>query len=148
MRLIIQRVKKAIVTDRDKRMLVGEIGNGLFVLIGIKKGDSKKEADYLAEKLIKLRVMSDRNEKMNLSIRDVKEEILVVSQFTLYGETKGQNRPSFINAENPEKAEQLYDYFIEKLRELNIKVKTGSFGNYMEITPILDGPVTIIVDSK
>lgn len=148
MRLVIQRVKKAKVTDRDKKMLVGEIGNGLFVLIGIKKGDSKKEADYLAEKLIKLRVMSDRNEKMNLSIRDVKEEILVVSQFTLYGETKGQNRPSFINAENPEKAEQLYDYFIEKLRELNIKVKTGSFGNYMEITPILDGPVTIIVDSK
>jgi len=148
MRLVIQRVKKAKVTDRDKKMLVGEIGNGLFVLVGIKKGDSKKEASYLVEKLIKLRVMSDRNEKMNLSIRDVKGEILVVSQFTLYGDTRGQNRPSFINAENPEKAEQLYDYFIEKLRELNIKVKTGSFGNYMEITPILDGPVTIIVDSK
>lgn len=148
MRLVIQRVKKAKVTDRNKRMVVGEIGNGLFVLVGIKKGDSKKEASYLVEKLSKLRIMSDRNEKMNLSIRDVKGEILVVSQFTLYGDTRGQNRPSFINAENPEKAKQLYDYFIEKLRELNIKVKTGSFGNYMEITPILDGPVTIIVDSK
>ena len=148
MRLIIQRVKKAKVTDRNKKMLVGEIGNGLFVLMGIKKGDSKKEADYLVEKLSKLRIMSDRNEKMNLSIRDVKGEILVVSQFTLYGDTRGQNRPSFINAENSEKAKQLYDYFIQRLRKLDIEVKTGSFGNYMEITSILDGPVTIIVDSK
>ncbi len=148
MRLIIQRVKKAKVTDRNKKMLVGEIGNGLFVLMGIKKGDSKKEADYLVEKLSKLRIMSDRNEKMNLSIRDVKGEILVVSQFTLYGDTRGQNRPSFINAEDPEKAKQLYDYFIQRLRKLDIEVKTGSFGNYMEITSILDGPVTIIVDSK
>ena len=148
MRLIIQRVKEAKVLDREKKEVTGQITNGLFVLLGIKKGDSEKEADYLVEKLIKLRIMSDKLEKMNLSIKDVKAEILVVSQFTLYGETKGQNRPSFINAEEPIKAKKLYDYFIKRLKSLEIKVETGSFGNYMEITSVLDGPVTIIIDSN
>jgi D-tyrosyl-tRNA(Tyr) deacylase len=148
MRIIIQRVKEAKVLDRDKKTVVGQIKSGLLVLLGIKKGDTKKEVDYLTEKLSKLRIMSDENEKMNLSIKDVNGEILVVSQFTLYGDTKGQNRPSFINAEEPEKARELYDYFIDVLKGKEIKVEKGSFGNYMEIISVLDGPVTIIIDSN
>jgi len=104
MRVIIQRVKKSEVFDKDQKRVVGQIKSGLLVLLGIKKGDSKKEADYLVEKISKLRIMSDENQKMNLSIKDVNGEIMLVSQFTLYGETKGQNRPSFINAEEPKKA--------------------------------------------
>ena len=147
MRLVIQRVKEAKVLDRDKNEVVGQIKSGLLVLLGIKKGDSKKEVDYLTEKLTKLRIMSDENEKMNLSIKDVKAEVLIVSQFTLYGDTKGQNRPSFINAEDPDKAKELYEYFIERLKSFDIKVETGSFGNYMEIASVLDGPVTIILEN-
>ena len=146
MRVIIQRVKKSEVFDKDQKRVVGQIKSGLLVLLGIKKGDSKKEADYLVEKISKLRVMSDENQKMNLSIKDVNGEILLVSQFTLYGETKGQNRPSFINAEEPKKAKDLYDYFLKKLSEKEIKVEKGSFGNYMEISSVLDGPVTIILE--
>lgn len=147
MRIIIQRVKEAKVLDRDKKIVSGQIKNGLFVLLGIKKGDTKKEVDYLTEKISKLRIMSDENKKMNLSIKDVNGSILVVSQFTLYGDTKGQNRPSFINAEEPGKAKELYNYFIERLKSFEIKVETGSFGNYMEITSVLDGPVTIILEN-
>jgi len=148
MRVIIQRVKKSEVFDKDQKRVVGQIKSGLLVLLGIKKGDSKKEADYLVEKISKLRIMSDENQKMNLSIKDVNGEIMLVSQFTLYGETKGQNRPSFINAEEPKKAKDLYDYFLKKLSEKEIKVEEGSFGNYMEISSVLDGPVTIIIDSN
>lgn len=148
MRIIVQRVKEARVSDRDKRKVTGQIKSGLLVLLGIKKGDTKKEADYLVEKLTKLRIMSDENEKMNLSIKDAEGEILIVSQFTLYGDTKGQNRPSFINAEEPQKAKELYDYFVKKLQEKEIKVEKGSFGNYMEITTVLNGPITIIIDSN
>lgn len=148
MRVIIQRVKKATVLDKDKKEIVGSINEGLLILLGIKKGDSQKEAEYLAEKISKLRIMSDKNGKMNLSIKDVKGEMLAVSQFTLYGDTKGQNRPSFINAEEPQKARKLYDYFIKALEEREIEVEKGSFGNYMEITSVLDGPVTIIIDSN
>jgi len=148
MRVIIQRVEKSKVLDKDQKRIVGQIKSGFLILLGIKKGDSKKEVDYLVEKISKLRIMSDENQKMNLSIKDVDGEILVVSQFTLYGETKGQNRPSFINAENSQKARELYDYFLEELKEKEIKVEKGSFGNYMEITSVLDGPVTIIIDSN
>jgi D-tyrosyl-tRNA(Tyr) deacylase len=147
MRLVIQRVKKAKVINKEKNITTGQIEEGLFVLLGIKKGDTEKEADYLAEKLSKLRIMSDKDKKMNLSIKDVKGEILVVSQFTLYGDVKGQNRPSFIKAEESKKAKQLYEYFIDKLKSLGILVENGSFGNYMEIESTLDGPVTIIIDS-
>ncbi|MBU0997936.1 D-tyrosyl-tRNA(Tyr) deacylase [Patescibacteria group bacterium] len=148
MRVIVQRVKEARVLDINQKKVVGQINNGLLILLGIKKGDSKKEVDYLSEKISKLRIMSDKKGKMNLSIKDVKGEVLVVSQFTLYGETKGQNRPSFINAEEPQKAEELYNYFLEKLKSTGIKVEKGSFGNYMEITSVLDGPVTIIINSN
>ncbi len=142
MRLVVQRVSQASVEVKDK--VVGQIDNGLFVMVGIKRGDSEKEAETLAEKLLKLRVMSDREGKMNLSIKDVKAEVLVVSQFTLYADTSGGNRPSFINAALPEEARKVYDYFVEKLKGKGIKVETGSFGDYMQINAKLDGPVTII----
>jgi D-aminoacyl-tRNA deacylase len=144
MKLVVQRVKKAKVVRVADKKVVGEIGLGLFVLVGFKKGDSEKEVEVLADKLSKLRVMSDENDKMNLSTQDAGGSILVVSQFTLYAETVGGNRPSFINAEEPEKAEKLYELFIASLRAKNFKVETGSFGDYMEIEAVLDGPVTII----
>lgn len=142
--MVVQRVKRAKVIRVKDKKVVGEIGKGLFVLLSVKKGDSFKEADFLAEKLTKLRVMSDSEDKMNLSVVDTKSEVLVVSQFTLHADTKGGNRPSFINAALPDDALKIYNYFIEKLREKNIKVQTGSFGDYMEIEAVLDGPVTII----
>jgi len=167
MRLVVQRVKKAKVLRQaqDKsRETVGEIGKGLFVLVGVKKGDTEKDVELLAAKLSKLRVMSDGEDKrslasqspgkrslasqspskMNLSVADVGGKILVVSQFTLHADTSGGNRPSFINAEDPEKARKLYEFFIASLRAKNIEIETGSFGDYMEIDALMDGPVTII----
>ena len=144
MKIVAQRVKKARVYKAADGETLGEIGEGLFVLVGFKKGDSEKSVEILAEKLFKLRVMSDSEGKMNLSVIDTGSEILVVSQFTLYADTAGGNRPSFIEAEEPEKANKLYKLFIEKLREKGIKVETGGFGDYMQIEATLDGPVTII----
>ncbi len=144
MKLIVQRVNKAKVKKASDGSVTGEIGLGLFVLVGFKKGDTEKEIKELTEKLSKLRVMSDGKEKMNLSVKDVGGSILVVSQFTLYANTKDGNRPSFIDAEEPNKARELYELFIAKLREKEIKVETGSFGDYMKIETELDGPVTII----
>ncbi|KKS18078.1 MAG: D-tyrosyl-tRNA(Tyr) deacylase [Candidatus Woesebacteria bacterium GW2011_GWA1_41_7] len=144
MKLVIQRVEKARVFRESDKKTVGEIGRGLFVLVGFKKGDSEKDVEDLADKLAKLRVMGDDRQKMNLSVKDVGAEILVVSQFTLYADTEGGNRPSFIEAEDPLKAKELYELFIKKLIEKDIKVETGSFGDYMQIEATLDGPVTII----
>ncbi len=147
MKLIVQRVNKAKVLRQaqDKSWeKVGEIDLGLFILVGFKKGDSEKEVEALADKIFKLRIMSDGKEKMNLTVKDVDGSFLVVSQFTLYADTKGGNRPSFISAEEPVKAQKLYNYFIELLKSNNAKVETGSFGDYMKIEAILDGPVTII----
>lgn len=140
MKLVIQRVKLAKVNK-------SKINRGLFILLGIKKGDTKKQVDELVNKIIKLRVMPDESGKMNLSVVDTKSEILLVSQFTLYANTKDGNRPSFIDAEEPQKARELYEYFIEKLKEKNVSVQTGSFGDYMEIESILDGPVTIVIEN-
>jgi D-tyrosyl-tRNA(Tyr) deacylase len=144
MRLVVQRVKKAKVTRVEDKKVAGEIGLGLFVLVGFKKEDTEKDVDILSVKLSKLRVMSDTEDKMNLSVIDKRASILLVSQFTLHADTSGGNRPSFINAEDPEKARKLYELFIEKLKNLGISVETGSFGDHMEIDCILDGPVTII----
>ncbi|KKR90520.1 MAG: D-tyrosyl-tRNA(Tyr) deacylase [Candidatus Woesebacteria bacterium GW2011_GWD1_41_12] len=144
MKLVIQRVEKARVFRESDKKTVGEIGKGLFVLVGFKKGDTEKDVENLADKLVKLRVMGDDRQKMNLSVKDVGAEILVVSQFTLYADTEGGNRPSFIEAEDPLKAKELYELFIKKLIEKDIKVETGSFGDYMQIEATLDGPVTII----
>ena len=143
MRLVIQRVEKAKVVKVDDGSVVGEIGRGLFVLVGFKKGDTEKDAEMLAVKLSKLRVMSDEKDKMNLSVNDVGGKILVVSQFTLYADTGGGNRPSFINAEEPKRAKELYEFFIAKLKEIGLDIQTGSFGDYMKIEAVLDGPVTI-----
>ena len=137
MKLVVQRVKKAKVGK-------AKVGLGLLVLLGVGKGDSKKEAEILADKLSKLRVMADKKGKMNLSIGDVSGEILVVSQFTLHADTLGGNRPSFINAALPDVAKEIYEHFVSQLRGKGLSVKTGTFGSYMEIEAILDGPVTIL----
>ena len=136
MKLVVQRVKTAKVD------IAGEIGAGLFVLVGIKRGDTKEQAKVLAEKLVKLRVMADAEDKMNLPA----ENFLIVSQFTLYADTSGGNRPSFIKAALPADAKEIYEHFVTKLRELGAKVATGSFGNYMKIDAVLDGPVTIVLE--
>lgn len=148
MRLLIQRVNKASVEAGGG--IVGKIDKGLLLLLGIKKGDSPKNMDVLVEKLTKLRVMADKNDKMNLSIVDTNSEVLVVSQFTLYANTKDGNRPSFVDAEEPKKAKKLYEYFVEKLDSLRPggpMAQRGSFGEYMKINAVLDGPVTIILES-
>lgn len=147
MKLIVQRVKSAKVTRQEDNKVVGEIKSGLFLLLGIKKGDTEKQVDELVNKVLKLRVMSDENEKMNLSVQDTKSEILVVSQFTLYANTKDGNRPSFIDAEEPTKANVLYEYMATKLNESGLNIQTGSFGDYMKIETELDGPVTIVLEN-
>lgn len=146
MRLIMQRVDQAEVKNEGK--IVGKIKRGLFVLLGVSKGDKEEDALFLAEKLAKLKVMSDEKGKINLAVKDVEGKVLVVSQFTLYADTKGGNRPSFIKAAEPELALKLYNLFIEKLKNLGIEVETGKFGSYMKISLELDGPVTIILDSN
>ena len=145
MRLIIQRVSKTSVKVKEKK--VGKISRGLFVLVGVKKGDSYKDAEILAEKLYKLRIMADKAGKMNLSVSDTDGQFLVVSQFTLYADTSGGNRPSFINSAEPTEAKKVYEHFLSKLKEKGAKVETGSFGEYMEISAELDGPVTIILET-
>jgi D-tyrosyl-tRNA(Tyr) deacylase len=146
MRLVVQRVKKAkVIRIKDKR-IVGSIERGLFVLLGVKKGDTVKEAQVLADRLVKLRVMADSSGKMNLSVKDVGGKILVVSQFTLFADTSAGNRPSFMKAASPKKAEEIYDFFISHLKERGVGVASGSFGDYMQIEAFLDGPVTILLE--
>ncbi len=146
MKAVVQRVKSAKVTRQEDQKVVGEIKSGLFLLLGIKKGDTEKQVEELVNKILKLRVMSDENDKMNLSVVDTKAEILLVSQFTLYANTNGGNRPSFIEAEEPAKAKALYEYMITKLKESGLNIQTGSFGDYMKIDCDLDGPVTIVIE--
>ena len=145
MRLVVQRVKRASVSVVGTSEIVGKIRKGLLVLVGVKEGDSKKDAEILVEKLAKLRIMADRTGKMNLSVKDVDASILAVSQFTLYADTSKGNRPSFIKAANPKLAQEVYEYFVAQLKEKGIKVETGRFGDYMEISALLDGPVTIVI---
>ncbi len=145
MKLVIQKVKKAKVEVKNN--VVGQIDKGYMVLLGVKKGDTEKEADYLAKKLCNLRIFEDDNGKMNLSIKDVNGELLIISQFTLYGNTKEGNRPSFIEVEEPEKANELYKHFLIKCKENGIeKVEQGMFGEHMEVSLINDGPNTIIME--
>lgn len=144
MRIVVQRVNHAKVTTGG--VVVGEIEKGLFVLVGVKKGDTTDNADFLAQKLLKLRVMADENEKMNLSVSDAKGAFLIVSQFTLYADTSGGNRPSFIDAALTDSAREIYEYFVMKIKGSGVKVETGSFGNYMKIETELDGPVTIVLE--
>lgn len=146
MRALIQRVTSGKVTINDK--LKSEIGKGYVVLLGVKEGDTEKQADLLAEKIVNLRVMSDENDKMNKSILDVGGEILVVSQFTLYADTNSGRRPSFRTAAKPVLANKLYEYFVAKLKALGVKsVQTGEFGAYMHVELVNNGPVTILLDT-
>lgn len=144
MKLVIQRVTNASVTVENK--IIGKIGKGFLVLLGVGPEDTEKEADYLVQKLIRLRIFKDENDKMNLSIKDIEGELLIVSQFTLYADCSGGNRPSFTNAAKPEKANELYEYFIQKCKEENIKVEHGEFGADMKVELLNDGPVTILLE--
>ena len=145
MRLLIQRVNSAQVLASGRS--VGKINEGLFVLVGFRKGDDTSSVDKLSEKLIKLRIMSDEYQRMNKTVNDVGGKFLIVSQFTLYANTKDGNRPSFLESQEPEKALVLYNYFVEKMRYFKAKVETGIFGEYMNIKLDLDGPVTIALET-
>ena len=147
MKLVIQRVSKAKVEVNDS--VISKINQGFLILLGIENSDSQVDVNWLVSKVSNLRVFSDYELKMNLSIKDVKGEIIVVSQFTLHAKTKKGNRPSYINAANPEYAKPLYDEFISKLKnESGVNVKSGIFGANMQLAIVNDGPVTIIIDSK
>lgn len=145
MKLVIQRVKNASVTIDNE--LFSSIEQGYLILFGVEKGDTKTQADWLANKVSVLRSFSDENGKMNLSIKDVKGEILIVSQFTLCGDIKKGTRPSFDKAMAPNEANEMYEYFISKVKEQNIPVKTGVFGAHMDVQLLNDGPVTFVVDA-
>lgn len=144
MRLLVQRVLNSNVKVDGK--VVGEINKGYMVLLGVTHDDDKDKADYLVNKLLNLRVFEDENGKMNLNIKQVGGELLVISQFTLYANTKDGNRPSFIDAAKPDKANELYEYFVEKCKKENIKTETGIFGADMKVSLTNDGPVTIMLE--
>lgn len=144
MKLIIQRVANAQVEVDEK--IVGKINKGYLVLFGVKEGDSIEQADALADKLCKLRIFEDENEKMNLSINDIDGELLIVSQFTLYANCEKGNRPSFVEAMEPKKANEIYEYFVEKCKEKVRKVEKGVFGAHMKVSLLNDGPVTIVLE--
>jgi len=146
MRAVVQRVKgSSVKVDGD---IVGKIDAGLLVLLGIAKEDTIQDIDYLADKIINLRIFEDEKSKMNKSLLDSGGEMLVVSQFTLLGDCSKGRRPSFTDAADPEKANQLYEKFVEKIRSYGIKVETGVFRAMMDVALINDGPVTLIVVSK
>ena len=145
MRAVVQRVTRASVTVNDE--IVGEIGNGLVVLLGIAHDDMREDADYLASKIVSLRIFDDSDGKMNLSVKDIEGSLLVVSQFTLYGDVRRGLRPSWSDAAPPEIAEPLYNYFVESCRKLIEPVETGSFRAMMQVELVNDGPVTLIVES-
>lgn len=144
MKIVVQRVKNAQV--EVKGQVVGKIQKGFLVLLGVTHEDTKEEADYLVNKLCKLRVFTDENDKMNLALKDVDGELLVVSQFTLYADCTGGNRPSFTEAAKPEQANELYEYFCSKCEENQIHVEKGIFGAHMKVSLLNDGPVTIILE--
>ncbi|WP_297981795.1 D-aminoacyl-tRNA deacylase [uncultured Methanobrevibacter sp.] len=144
MKLVVQRVTSASVEVDNE--IVGQIEEGLMVLVGFGQNDSEKEADYLANKLTKLRIFHDENERMNLSVKDIGGKLLLVPQFTLYAKTK-KNRPSFHKALAPDKATELFDYFVEKCRE-TVETETGIFGAFMKVELLNNGPVTILLEKE
>jgi len=146
MRAVVQRVTRARVTVDDE--IVGEIGHGVAVLLGVAADDTNADADYLAHKIAALRILDDSEGRMNLSLKDVGGEMLVVSQFTLYGDVRRGLRPSWSDAAPPEVAEPLYEYFVKKCRELIERVETGSFRRMMLVELVNDGPVTLMLDSR
>ena len=145
MRIVLQRVKNASVTVEGER--ISGIGAGLLLLVGVARGDGEAEAGWLAEKVAGLRIFGDENGKMNLGVREVGGEVLAVSQFTLLADTRKGKRPSFVHAAPPEEAEQLFEYFCERLRAAGVgSVETGSFGAMMDVALVNDGPVTIVLE--
>ncbi len=146
MRAIIQRVTEASVVVEGE--MVGQIGKGLLVFLGIGHDDDEKDLDYMVDKITGLRIFEDSDDKMNLSLMDIQGEILIVSQFTLYGDVRKGKRPSFTLSAGPEKGLDYYNRFIGKIREKNIKYGTGEFGADMKVSLLNDGPVTIMLDSE
>jgi len=145
MKAVIQLVKKASVEIDSKTR--AEIGYGFLVFLGVGRGDTKEDAETLAQKIAQLRILADKNGKFNFSLLDAKGEMLIISQFTLYADMSKGRRPSFHNAAPPILAEKLYDYFVSVIKELGIKTQTGRFGANMDIVLINDGPVTVILDT-
>ena len=145
MRAVIQRVTRCEVTVDGET--TGRIGSGLAVFLGVSSKDTEKEADYLADKVSHLRIFADDNDKMNLSVKDIGGKIMVVSQFTLYGDCRKGRRPSYNDAAPPDLAEKLYEYFVDNLKEKGLPVATGRFQAMMEVSLTNDGPVTILLDS-
>lgn len=146
MKTVIQRVKTASVTIDGK--LYSSINKGILVLYGVEKGDSEEFSKYLSEKILKLRIFEDENGKMNLSVKDIQGELLIVSQFTLAGDTKKGTRPSFDTAMPPKEAEIMYNNFVRIVKESGLTVKTGVFGAMMDVSLINDGPVTFILEKR
>jgi len=145
MRAVVQRVSRAKVTVNGE--VTGEIGRGLLVLLGVGTGDTRADADYLADKTIGLRIFEDPGGKMNLSVMDVGGAVLAVSQFTLYGDLRRGKRPSFDAAAPPQHARELYEYFVEKIRAAGLRCETGRFQEMMKVELVNEGPVTILLDS-
>lgn len=145
MKVVLQRVKRAAVEVEGKT--VAEIGKGFLILVGVRVGDSEKDAEYLAEKCWGLRVFDDEQGKMNLVLSDVGGSVLAVSQFTLYGDCRKGRRPSFTDAAQPEEGERLYEHFVAKLRSLGAQVQIGQFGARMQVELVNDGPVTFVLES-
>lgn len=144
MRLVIQRVGHASVTVDEK--VIGSIRKGLLIFVGVGNEDTKEEADRLVKKMINLRIFDDENGKTNLALKDVDGELLIVSQFTLYADCRKGNRPSFVNAGSPQKANELYEYIIEECKKLVPVVEHGEFGADMKVELLNDGPFTILLD--
>lgn len=145
MRAVLQRVSSAKVTVEGET--TGEIGRGILALLGVSRDDTEKEAVYLVEKTLNLRIFEDAEDKMNLSLLDIKGELLVVSQFTLYGDARKGRRPSYIEAAAPDEANRLYEFFVTQARKQIEKVETGRFQAMMDVELVNDGPVTILLDS-
>lgn len=146
MRAVVQRVLESSVKVDSE--IVGQIGKGVMVLLGVEEGDTEKDAVYLADKILGLRIFEDEDEKMNLSLEDVAGELLAVSQFTLLGDARKGRRPSYSTAARPEEANKLYEHFVSYIREKGTKVEKGRFQADMKVSLINDGPVTIMLDSK
>ncbi len=146
MRAVVQRVKSSsVAVDND---VIGEIGKGLLILLGVAKADTADNAEYLADKIVNLRIFEDENSKMNRSLLDTGGEMLVVSQFTLLGDCTKGRRPSFVHAAKPDLANELYEHFVEQVRKKGVKIATGQFRAVMDVSLVNDGPVTLIVESR
>lgn len=144
MRVVLQRVKFARVISDNR--IISEIGRGLLIFLGVGKGDKKDDCDGLTEKIAKMRIFENPERKFDLSLMDVKGDVMIVSEFTLYADTKKGNRPDFFGAESRKRAEEIYDYFIASMRKFSDNVQSGEFGNFMEVELVNDGPLTILME--